>query len=336
MKQQISIVNKSTGKFAIEKINGRKHLVTTMLAIEGDSVMNELFYPNDVVASAAPQLDMLPAPAGHPQVNGKPVSAFNPLAINAHSFGGFTRSPEISGMKVFADLVIDLKIANQSSKGRSIIARIRKGERIGVSTGLIADVTNTLGNINNQEFTGRVERINFDHVAVLLDAMPAGENTFTINHSARKQSKRTRTMDELNIDLNPFSQTDRLRLMQLNGQQILDLLNHNVSVDEGKAVVEKAGFFVNQVSQDQITTYLENEDQFKEFLQTIENDLNETKQFIVDNSAMEMDQLAEMSLDTLESLSKAISPKQKYIGTGKRQVSNELVLVDDINLAKEA
>lgn len=143
-------------------------------------------------------------------------------------------------------------------------------------------------------------------------------------------------MDELNIDLNPFSQTDRLRLMQLNGQQILDLLNHIVSVDEGKAVVEKAGFFVNQVSQDQITTYLENEDQFKEFLQTIENDLNETKQFIVDNSAMEMDQLAEMSLDTLESLSKAISPKQKYIGTGKRQVSNELVLVDDINLAKEA
>lgn len=143
-------------------------------------------------------------------------------------------------------------------------------------------------------------------------------------------------MDELNIDLNPFSQTDRLRLMQLNGQQILDLLNHSVTVDEGKAVVEKAGFFVNQVSQDQITTYLENEDQFKEFLQTIENDLNDTKQFIVDNSAMEMDQLAEMSLDTLESLSKAISPKQKYIGTGKRQVSNELVLVDDINLAKEA
>lgn len=181
MPRKIAINSHSTGKFRTEVINNRPHLVTEMVSIEGDSVMNGLGYLLADVTIAHPQLDALPAPASHPTVNGENVSAFHPLAINAFHVGGMVRNPRMVGNQVINELVFDIEVAEKDDRGKEIMSRIQKGESIGVSTGLNADVKNQKGTIGTTPFEGIVSNIQFDHVAVLLDEQPAGDNTFTIN-----------------------------------------------------------------------------------------------------------------------------------------------------------
>lgn len=181
MLTKIAINSRSTGKFRTEVINNRPHLVTEMVSIVGDSVMNRLFYPLADVANSFDQLDQLPAPADHPVVNGVNVSAFHPLAINAFHVGGMVRKPRMVGNQVINELVFDIEVANKDDRGKAIIERIEKGEAIGVSTGLNADVTNSSGKHGDEDFDGVISNIQFDHVAVLLNDKPAGDATFTIN-----------------------------------------------------------------------------------------------------------------------------------------------------------
>ena len=333
-KQKISVINRSTGKFRTETINNREHLVTSMMVIEGDSVMNELFYPNKAVMTAMAQLDMLPAPDGHPNIDGEPVSAFNPLAINAHNIGGFTRSPIQDKKRVITDLVIDLDIANKSERGKKIIAKIKNGERIGVSTGLIADLTESSGRIDKQNFYGTVQNISFDHVAVLLDANPAGENTYTINHSNIKPKKRGMTMDEITFDLTPLAVGDRLKISNLTLNELLAHVNHKLSVDEATAIVNEAGLQVNSLKSDDVAIFNANKVDFELYKAEKLKKTNETKDFIVANSKMTTEQLANMSVEQLDNLASSVAPNNTYIGNGNSGDENTLELLDDNKLAK--
>ena len=181
-RKQIAINSRSTGQFSERKINGRPHIITTMMSIEGDSVMNKLFYPHAEVKKAHLQLDRLPAPADHPVVDGVFISANDPLATNAHNVGAFVSNPHIDGKRVINDLAIDVEIAGRDDRGKEIINRIKSGERIAVSTGLNADLINAKGQHKGRDYNGIINNIEFDHVAILLDEKPAGDNTYTLNH----------------------------------------------------------------------------------------------------------------------------------------------------------
>ena len=183
MPQSIVVNSASSGKFRKEVINNRPHIVTEMVSIEGDSVMNSLLYPMNEVKNSFGQLDSIPAPAGHPKTNGKSLSAFHPLAMNAFNVGGFVRNPRMVNGQVINELVFDLEVANKDDRGKKIVERIESGDSIGVSTGLNAQVEKTNGKKGDRPYTGVVNNIKFDHVAVLLDETPAGENTFTINEN---------------------------------------------------------------------------------------------------------------------------------------------------------
>ena len=180
-KKTIVVNSASSGKFELQQINKRPHIVTTMMSIEGDSVMNKLFYPNAEVKSAHTQLDRLPAPVEHPVIDGAFVSANDPLATNAHNVGAFVRNPRIDGKRIINDLAIDVEIAERDERGKKIIEKIKSGERLGVSTGLNADMINADGAHNGAEYHGIINNIQFDHVAILLDEKPAGDNTYTLN-----------------------------------------------------------------------------------------------------------------------------------------------------------
>ena len=186
MLQKIAINSKSTGKFREETINARPHIVTSMVSIEGDSIMNRLFYPANEVISASNQLNRIPAPVSHPQVDGLFISAKDPMAMNAHSVGGFVMNPKVNGKQIINDLVFDLEVAEKDDRGKEIVRRIKAGERIGVSTGLNAQVVNIAGKQGDKEYQGIISNIEFDHVAVLLDEAPAGDSTFTINSGAQR------------------------------------------------------------------------------------------------------------------------------------------------------
>ena len=181
MKTKVLINSKTSGKFKREDIDGRSHIVTTMMPIRGDITMNGIFYPDKEVEASFMQLNMLPAPNGHPTVNGVNVPAFHPVANNKHNIGGFLRNPRKKGKRVFVDFLLDEEVANNSEAGKETIRRIEAGERIGVSTGLgIANVINKTGTDDfGKKYLREGKVFNFDHVATLLNETAAGEHAGT-------------------------------------------------------------------------------------------------------------------------------------------------------------
>jgi hypothetical protein len=196
-KQHLTVNSKSSGKFTEEVFNGRNHLVTKMVSIEGDSVMNGWLYPFGAVSEAHGQLNDLHAPAGHPMVDGEYVSASSPMAVNSYNIGASVKNPQMSGAFVVNDLAIDIEVAERTEQGREAMSRIRSGDKIGVSTGLTATTVNKAGEMNGKSYTGIVQNIEFDHVAILLKEPPAGENTFTVNEQQVFSANVADSMTEL-------------------------------------------------------------------------------------------------------------------------------------------
>lgn len=171
----------TTGKFTTKTINARKHIVVKIKPIRGDIAMNRLFYPDAEITNSFQQLDMLLAPSPHPLVNGVKVSAFHPLAINANNVGGIVRNPRKQGKDVFAEIALDVEVANSTDDGKEIIRRIKAGEKIGVSTGLIPEFIENRSGVDDfgKPFDAVVHNIKFDHVAILLNETPAGDHAGT-------------------------------------------------------------------------------------------------------------------------------------------------------------
>lgn len=176
---RIALNSKTSGGYRVKTLNGREHITTHMVPIVGDSVMNGIFYPDDEVTNSYTQLDSLPAPNGHPKVNGKSVSAFHPLAINAFNIGAFVRAPKKTKKMVKNQLWVDVEIANRSEEGKELIRRIKSSEKVGVSTGLKVSFENSEGSHNGTNYRAIARDYQFDHVAVLLNEQAAGEHVGT-------------------------------------------------------------------------------------------------------------------------------------------------------------
>ena len=251
---KVTINTNTSGKFRKERINGRDHIVTRMLSIEGDSVMNRGFYPDAAVNASFDQLDMLPAPNDHPNVAGQDTSAFHPCAINAHNIGAFTRNPKKDGKKVINELWVDEEVANNSEDGRELIHRIETGKSVAVSTGMFCEKLQTNGQYNGKDYDWVANKIRFDHVAVLLNKKPAGENTFLLNEDGEGEQDDILVVNNLVKVENEFS-------VQSTKEQLFTLLNEDsdefvfivdcivTDGDSGDVIYEKnAGLFKRQFS----------------------------------------------------------------------------------------
>ena len=180
MHQFVIFNSQTSGNVHTETIAGREHLVTSMVSLVGNTVMKNILYPLEEVQNALPQLDMLPAPAGHPKINGVHVSAAHPVAMNAFNIGGFIRNPRMENAKVVNDFCLDTQVANQTDEGKELIRRMNAHEAVGVSTGLNLQVENASGIGGDGVAYEKVGRnFQFDHVAVLLNEAAAGEHVGT-------------------------------------------------------------------------------------------------------------------------------------------------------------
>ncbi len=177
----IQINTRTSGKFDRIDIDGRSHIITSAMPIRGDITMNGIHYPDAEVASSFRQLNLLPAPLGHPFVNGRPTSIRHPVANNKHNIGAFLRNPRKKGKRVFVDFLLDETVANQSDEGKEAIRKIETGEKIGLSTGLsIEHITNKTGTDDfGKPFNREGGGFTFDHVAALLNDTAAGDHAGT-------------------------------------------------------------------------------------------------------------------------------------------------------------
>lgn len=229
MPQRIALNSKTSGGFKLKKLNGRDHIVTNMIPIVGDSVMNGIFYPDSEVNNSFAQLNNLPAPNGHPQIGDMALSAFHPVATNAFNVGGFIRSPKKSKKVVKNQLWLDVEIANQSEDGRELIRRIKASEKIGVSTGLNMDKEATPGVHNGKSYNTIGRNYQFDHVALLLNEIAAGDHEGTeIVFNAESNSNEVFVC---NLDIQNELSTDDLY------NSIRDLIKPTIGMDSYVYVV---------------------------------------------------------------------------------------------------
>lgn len=149
-----------------EKRNGRDVMVVPSATLPDNVVMNGIMYPAEEIERSYASLNRTPAPAGHPLINGKFVSARDPEGINLGWIGAWNENARRENGRVFLDKIIDVERANQSEAGKAVIAAIEKGEPIHTSTGLFCNLDEA-GENDGHQFVAR--DIDFDHDAILLD-----------------------------------------------------------------------------------------------------------------------------------------------------------------------
>lgn len=158
-----SVANTAAVKEVVR--NGRTLKVVPSATLPDDVVMNGILYPAAEIEASFASLDRTPAPLGHPQVNGKFVSALDPEGINLGYVGAWNENVRREGGKVLLDKVIDVEVANRSEGGRAVLAAIEAGGPIHTSTGLLASIENTKGDGYDRIARGII----FDHDAILLN-----------------------------------------------------------------------------------------------------------------------------------------------------------------------
>jgi hypothetical protein len=149
-----------------EKRNGRDVIIVPSATLPDDVVMNNILYPADEIEKSFASLNRTPAPAGHPLINGKFVSARDPEGINIGWIGAWNENARREGGRVLLDKVIDVQTANQSERGKSVLEAVDKGEPIHTSTGLLCNLEAANGDVDYKHIA---RDIDFDHDAILLD-----------------------------------------------------------------------------------------------------------------------------------------------------------------------
>ena len=350
MTQKIAINSRSNGKFREEVLNNRPHIVTEMMSIEGDSTMNGLFYPDDQVTNSFKQLDMKPAPAGHPTANGENISAFHPLATNAFNVGGFVRNSRKEGKRVYNELVFDLEVANKDERGKEIVSRIKNGQKIGVSTGLNASV------INNGD-KREVRDIEFDHVAVLLNETPAGENTFTVNEELIicnmgdepeiKPTEEVNDMDKEKLVLAAIGNgaklkgEDKERLMSMSESELaVAIANSALDVEKATELLESKGLTVNsQQDKEGYDNFLVNKADFDAYMAEKKSKIAEKVSTIVNHEGSDFTEADLSGKDEafLDKMIGTLKPTPRYDAQDQPLTNSDReVTVESIELHEEA
>ena len=169
------IIANVAGKVREESLEGRPHLVApvAMLA-EGvwPGSKGPVFYPWDQVIRNEAGWDHKPVVMYHPSLNGKPVTACDPEVLNNQSVGRLLRTKGASG-KLRSEAWLDIARLEVVEKGAEVLANLRAGTPVEVSTGLGADLVEESGIWNMTAYGLKAVNYVPDHLALLPDRVGA-------------------------------------------------------------------------------------------------------------------------------------------------------------------
>lgn len=180
-------------------------VISNMVPIVDDVVMNEILYPADEINKGYLSLNGVPAPAGHPKdANGNAISAKTGEAIAKYWIGAYCQNARKVEDRVVMDCVINLAHAEASETGRKFIERLTNTkEPISVSTGLILNRTKASGKSRGKPYKWVASNMQFDHVAILLDETPAATPEegvgLWINSQGEKEEIEVATFNEAEL-----------------------------------------------------------------------------------------------------------------------------------------
>ena len=146
-----------------EKRHGKEYIIVPSATLPDDVVMNRILYPASEIEKGYKTLDRTFAPAGHPKIDGKYVSALEPEAINNYYVGAHNENVRRENGRVFLDKAIDVEVAGRTEKGRRLLEAINKGEPIHTSTGVYFDFEE----VSHPDYDKIAKNLFFDHDAIL-------------------------------------------------------------------------------------------------------------------------------------------------------------------------
>lgn len=160
-----------------ETYNGREHWVVPSYTLPADVVMNGGLYPAGEIDAHFEKLEGTLAPLGHPQVDGKFVSAFSPEGINVGHVGAWNRNVKKSGNRIYVEKWIDIEVAGQSEGGKRLLERLEALERgddvppIHTSVAVLLERIAAAHNAGSYDWIAKIHGM--DHDAILLDEVGA-------------------------------------------------------------------------------------------------------------------------------------------------------------------
>jgi len=215
MSKEIYMINsRSIGNVRTEPINGRDHLVVEMMPIRGDTSMRGVMYDDAVLTSSFTQLNNAIGIAGHPALAEMPAT--RPSTAQKYGFGAFLLNAKKTDKRVFADLAIDVSIAESSSKGKEIMARMSSGDVIEVSTGVYIDSVAMNGTDDfGEPYQRKATSMRFDHVAILdAGVAAAGKHAGTAMLNEAAYTNEGISKDE------PMTETEKAKMAELEAQVV--------------------------------------------------------------------------------------------------------------------
>lgn len=318
----------------LERISDRDFVVVDGLAAHGDSSMNGILYPTNVVSKKAKSLEGKPAPLSHPKRDGMHVGADDFFSKGAHDIGGKVMVSNMDGQKNIAKIYVDKEFAERSAGGKELVRRLMNGEEVGLSTGLVPTKTHKEEGVDQFgiAYNEVIDDFEYDHLAFLINERPAGDAAGTriiynsttgdslevITHSGG-QSENNQEVNAMKheIDLADLCKADRAKIMACNAQDILAALTAEapeVTIESAQTLLESKGLKVN--SKDSVVLTAEQHAELKTnadlYLSAETERVDEIKQSIIANSKMTEEDLAGMEELSLTRLSNSLTPDNDF------------------------
>lgn len=159
------------------KHNGRDHIAIPSYTLPSNVVMNGGLYPSSEIDAFYKGLEGTPAPLGHPEMDGKFISARSPEGLNQGWVGAWNRNVKKSGDRVYVEKWVDVEVAARTEQGRELLARVEaleKGEDvppIHTSVAMFLIEEPAPEGVTEYEWVARI--MEMDHDAILLNEVGA-------------------------------------------------------------------------------------------------------------------------------------------------------------------
>jgi len=155
------------------QFNERAHLVApVVLLVEGvhDGSGGPVFYPAAELAKFAASWNSVPVTLGHPKdTEGEPISANSPEVLSAYCVGYlFNVQFDPNGAKLRGEVWVDIEACAAKPEGPVVLATLRSGSGMEVSTGLWSEHDSVPGVWQGESYIATVFNYRPDHLALLM------------------------------------------------------------------------------------------------------------------------------------------------------------------------
>ena len=296
----ITLKANKTAKAERKTLDDIEHLVLPVIAAK-EGVMNGLFYPENELRGFVEAWNGVPVPIYHPSVNGINVSANSPDIEEKWNVGKFFNVHWDNAIK--GEVWINIEKAEKIGH-KEVIERLENGEMMELSTGLLCETNQSMGEFKGNKYRGIVKNIRPDHLALL----PNQEGACSIKDGcgALRVNKKSKELFEDNFGL---------VLNELSSENIRMQLEMAIG-DNGWVRDVFDGFFIHSVS---------NKFFMRNF--TIENDLveiGEEKQEVIPKTTymtvegMKINNLIRSDVQSIELSKEKFNSEKEAIGWAKK------------------